>query len=337
MANWHIYKGDNTPPHDELDKLPSAPKWRQFNKGNQSGHDSETKKRSNEYTRGENFVSEENEIEIINAALYLRRPLLVKGTPGIGKSTIAFSVAHELKLGKVLYWPITTRTTLKDGLYNYDAIGRLQEFQMAKPEGKIPDIGKYIRLGPLGTALLPSERPRVLLIDEIDKCDIDLPNDLLCVFEEGRFEIPELSRLAVKDSDDNTEDTDDNIKYVFPHDSKKRVPIEGGHVICNAFPFVVLTSNAERELPAPFLRRCLRLDIKEPESDKLSKIVSSHFSDIDIEAKNKLIETFVTKRKDGDLATDQLLNALYLTTKGIDLFDGKDDLINAVLRNLNTT
>lgn len=125
---------------------------------------------------------------MVNAALYLRRPLLVTGNPGTGKTSLAYSVAYELDLGEVLYWPITTRTTLKDGLYNYDAVGRLQDAKL-NPDDSLNRIGKYITLGPLGTALLPSERPRVLLIDEIDKSDVDLPNDLLHVFENGEYTI----------------------------------------------------------------------------------------------------------------------------------------------------
>lgn len=134
-------------------------------------------------------------LELINAALYLRRPLLVTGEPGSGKSTLAHSVAYELGLGRVLQWPIVSRTELKDGLYTYDAIGRLQDAQLAeRGTGRgSDDIGRYIRLGPLGTALLPAERPRVLLIDELDKSDIDLPNDLLNVVEEGSSPFPNWS------------------------------------------------------------------------------------------------------------------------------------------------
>lgn len=102
------------------------------------------------------------EVEAVNAALYLRRPLLVTGNPGTGKSTLAHAVAHELGLGKVLRWPIVSRTTLKDGLYHYDAIGRLQDVQLDRAvagqtaPSERPPIGSYLRLGPLGTALLPA-------------------------------------------------------------------------------------------------------------------------------------------------------------------------------------
>ncbi|MFM6859063.1 MAG: MoxR family ATPase, partial [Dolichospermum sp.] len=116
---------------------------------------------------------------------------------GTGKTSLAYAVAYELGLGEVLHWPITTRTTLKDGLYSYDAIGRLQDAK-DKDKDNLAEIGKYINLGSLGTALLPSEKPRVLLIDEIDKSDIDLPNDLLHIFEEGEFEIPVLRRIDDK-------------------------------------------------------------------------------------------------------------------------------------------
>jgi len=251
-----------------------------------------------------------------------------------GKSSLAYSVAYELELGKVLYWPVTTRTNLKDGLYRYDAIGRLQELQILrfkKPEGEIPtpDIGLYIRLGPLGTAFLPSEKPRVLLIDEIDKSDIDLPNDLLNIFEEGKFEIPELSRFPERE-----------VK-IFPHDSHlDRVTVTRGEIVCKEFPFVVITSNAERELPAPFLRRCLRLNMKEPTHEKLRDIVQTYFKDnvkengLDMDKCEKLIKMFIEMREKGNLATDQLLNAIYLLTRGID--PDKKSLREAILRHLST-
>src|SRR5207248_3463886 len=121
---------------------------------------------------------------------------------------------------------------LSDGLYHYDAIGRLQDTSI----GKLQDIGEYIRLGPLGAALLPLKKPRVLLIDEIDKSDIDLPNDLLHVFEEGEFEIPELVRLS-KDTR--------YVEVYYGKQSNLKVRIEEGRVCCRAFPFVVLTSNEE--------------------------------------------------------------------------------------------
>jgi len=148
-----------------ISKLPDPPPWRRF---------------GTQRPRGTTFQASPEEKQAINAALYLRRPLLVTGKPGTGKTSLAFAVANELKLGRVLRWSITSRSTVSEGLYRYDAIGRMQDRQLHPKE--TPDIGKYLRLGPLGTALLPSKLPRVLLVDELDKSDIDLPNDLLDIF-----------------------------------------------------------------------------------------------------------------------------------------------------------
>jgi MoxR-like ATPase len=330
MSDWRIYHGEGEP-HDGITKLPPPPPWRMFtgkvlNKLEFEGEDDAYMERL--LARGEVFQASEEEIELVNAGLYLRRPLLITGKPGCGKSSLAYSVARELKLGPVLRWSITTRSTLADGLYHYDAIGRLQDVSLKEgltSDRSASDIGQYIRLGPLGAALLPSEKPRVLLIDEIDKSDIDLPNDLLHIFEEGEFEIPEMVRLS--------QDTR-YVEVYYGKQSDLKVRIEGGRVRCRAFPFVVLTSNEEREFPPAFLRRCLRLDMKVPDKDKLLKIVEAHLGPEVFPAADQLVEDFLIERSTGDLATDQLLNAIYLCSRGIDLRE-KNELFQAVLRHLS--
>ncbi|MEU7347410.1 AAA family ATPase [Streptomyces bacillaris] len=180
-------------------------------------------------------------VDAVNAALHLRRPLLVSGPAGSGKTSVIEQVAHELRLGGVLRWHITSRSSLTEALYRYDALGRIhaQSLRSAMSQGAAArtgrgrsrdEIGPFLQLGPLGTALVPSEQPRALLIDEIDKSDLDLPSDLLEVLERGEFVIPELvryrkPRVAVRlwDSDE---------EYV----------VERGRVPCTQFPFILLTS-----------------------------------------------------------------------------------------------
>ncbi|MFN0086519.1 MAG: AAA family ATPase [Blastocatellia bacterium] len=246
----------------------------------------------------------------------------ISGDPGSGKSSLIYAVAYELGLGEVLRWSITSRSTGQQGLYQYDAIGRLQEAQLRLQEAQLgllrkgkpldispspelePEedrgIGKYIKLGPLGTALLPTDRPRALLIDEIDKSDLDLPNDLLHVFEEGEYTIPELERLT--QSDVTVKDHQGN-----------DAPIHKGRVKCRQFPFVILTSNGEREFPPAFLRRCLQLEMKKPDDREwLAEIVRGRLGDSIAAEADPLITKFLESRKKGKVAIDQLLNTLFL-------------------------
>lgn len=351
---WWIFKGMGVP-HDEIrNRLPPPPNWRKFSKVEDeklidpqllaSLDDEETKRHI-----GDGFQVSKDEIELVNAALYLRRPLLITGKPGSGKSSLAYAVAHELKLGRVLHWPITTHSTLIDGLYHYDAIGRLEDASLKEKRFAANDptlrtlsldVGRYMRLGPLGTALLPWKYPRVLLIDEIDKSDIDLPNDLLNIFEEGEFNIPKLMpRLAYPAYDnDNSDKEETKQTYVMPDGGKRatdRVPISNGHVKCHTFPFVILTSNGEREFPPAFLRRCLRLEMQLLDRGKLEKIVAAHLGKeaLKKEETELLIENFLTSRTKGDLATDQLLNAVYMSISGVTL-QGKEKLRESLLKYL---
>jgi MoxR-like ATPase len=335
MSAWRIFTG-NGEPHDAMASFATdspPPPWRRFRgvapDGAALSIDDALKKRF----ETAKFQASEKEIEVVNAAIHLRRPLLVTGKPGTGKTTLAYAIAHELKLGPVLNWPITSRSTLQDSLYRYDAIARLQEVNRNQQRGvpDDPDIGQFIRLGPVGTALLPTVYPRVLLVDEIDKSDIDLPNDLLHIFEEGRYEIPELTRISTEQPE---------VK-VPTADGDNRVTISHGRVVCQAFPIVVLTSNGEREFPGPFLRRCVRLDIPEHGKEKLSAIVDSYFAATETfttKQRDALIGRFLDHRSQGELSTDQLLNAICLTRHGFeigDLKDTRESLIKTIWKHLS--
>ncbi len=332
MSDWGIFQGTNQPDPDRITALPPPPSWRPAG----------TSALPLAKHRGATFHASADAIASVNAALYLRRPLLVTGLPGTGKSSLAYAVAYELGLGEVLVWSITTRAQLKDGLYRYDAIARLQD----KQQDNLSNIGDYLQLGPLGTALVPSDRPRILLIDEIDKGDIDLPNDLLCVFEEGGFAIPELERIQAKlPPAEQTSGVSVKTYYAPKADDPQRTDrdattrIKNGRVQCTAFPMIVMTSNGERDFPAPFLRRCVRLTMAEPSEDDLRTIVEAHLGELTTEAET-LIATFLDKRqaKDrGSLATDQLLNAIYLVTQG-NVPDGKtrEEMIDQILKPLNS-
>ncbi|NEQ18295.1 MAG: ATPase, partial [Moorea sp. SIO3E2] len=190
---------------------------------------------------------------------------------------------------------------------------------------------------PMGMAFHQSQpgRPAVLLIDEIDKSDIDMPNDLLHIFEEGFFEIPELSRL-------NT-DSQKVLPYrSHSNDSDEKVSVDKGLIQCQEFPLVLMTSNEAREFPPAFLRRCLRLSLKQPDTEEgFYKILENRFDATDLEQLDeparKLIKEFLgrIKAKDKKLATDQLLNAIYLLLQGDDLTEEKrKDVLNTIFKSL---
>ena len=342
-TDWKLFHGNSENP-TPLTEIPDRPPWRSFlpveevdsEEDRQYWETLQAKATEDQraIARGRSFQIQTDDngyseiVDGVNAAIHLRRPLLVTGVPGSGKTTLAYAIAYELQLGPVLVWPITARSTVQDALYRYDAIARLQDAQLDKTrrednsqnnqpteEGK---LGDYIQLGTVGTAFLPSRRPRVLLIDEIDKSDLNLPNDLLNLFEEGSFNIRELVRRR-RQNRENSEQQD-SLETVSTADDLE-VEVINGRVQCCEFPVVIMTSNGEREFPPAFYRRCLRLEMPKLTPESLFSIVQSHFnangSDwaATEDQLDKLIQEFLGRDRKADRATDQLLNAVYLMTR----------------------
>jgi MoxR-like ATPase len=312
-SEWKIFRGSpERTPGAVIDQwLEALPPWRRLARPSQTVDrqvplDETADRRGNAYV-----CSGHDELLRVNMALMLRRPLLITGAPGLGKSTLAYSIAWCLGLGAPLRWEINSRTTLQDGLYTYDAVGHLHASQ--NPTQEAP-IGDFITLGPLGTALLPTPRPRVLLVDELDKASFDLPNDLLHVFEEGAFALPELVRLGGKQA-------------VYAFDSRSgddRVLVSEGRISTLHHPVVVVTSNGERSFSEAFLRRCVRLDLKQPGREHLERVVTSQLGDsLPAELVGQALERYK------DQTTDVLLQALFLEhTYGV----GADDVDHALRR-----
>ncbi|UED86768.1 AAA family ATPase [Streptomyces profundus] len=305
-----FYVGDGTPRDVDLGE---PPPWRRFPR--QSLH--------------REFQPPPGLVEAVNAALALRRPLLLTGAPGSGKSTVIEQVAQELKLGRTLRWHITSRSTLTDALYHYDALGRIHAQRLEGGRGAdagADDIAPFVRLGPLGTALLPGERPRALLVDEIDKSDLDLPSDLLDVLERGEFEIPELARYR------------EDVVHVREAAENTLAALEKGRVRCTVFPFLVLTSNGERDFPAAFLRRCVRYTMPQPTVATLHRVVAAHLrvDEAQAGAVDTLVTAFVERLEAGEsLAVDQLLNAVHvLTAQEAPAEDDARSVLELILRGL---
>ena len=189
-----------------------------------------------------NYVATDDLKVAVNAAVLLRRPLLVKGEPGTGKTVLAEEIACAIN-APLITWNIKSTTKAHQGLYEYDAVARLRDGQLG--DARVHDIGNYIRKGKLWEAFTSKQLP-VLLIDEIDKADIEFPNDLLAELDRMAFDVYET----------------------------------GEHVAASERPIVVITSNNEKDLPDAFLRRCFFHYIRFPDADTMTAIIEVHFPGI---------------------------------------------------------
>ena len=241
----------------------------------------------NVFTGSDNYVVTDELMNAVNVSIALKKPLLIKGEPGTGKTMLAEAISQALDMDLII-WSIKSTTKAQDGLYVYDTVQRLYDSQFG--EGDVKDIAQYIKLGKLGEAFT-SDRQVVLLIDEIDKADLEFPNDLLWELDKMEFYINE---------------TKETIK------TKHR-------------PIVIITSNAEKELPDAFLRRCIFHYIEFPNEEKMADIIRVHYGDIDSKLMTKALEAFYKIRGMKDLqkrpSTSELLDwiqALMISGVSID-------------------
>jgi MoxR-like ATPase len=207
----------------------------------------------------ERYIASRDLEVAVNAAVTLQRPLLVKGEPGTGKTVLAYEVAQALDL-ELIEWHIKSTTKAQQGLYEYDAVSRLRDGQLGDP--RVHDIANYIVRGKLWDAF-EADEPVVVLIDEIDKADIEFPNDLLLELDRMRFFVYETRRT----------------------------------VIARHRPIVIITSNNEKELPDAFLRRCFFHYIRFPDRETMERIVQTHYPDIRRELARDALNVFFQIRE----------------------------------------
>lgn len=226
-----------------------------------------------ELTGSTAYIASDELLSSVKVARALGKPLLVKGEPGTGKTVLAQALAEQLGLD-LIAWNIKSTTKAQDGLYVYDTVARLYDSQFGE---SVSDIGKYIKLGKMGEAFQAEEQV-VLLIDEIDKADLEFPNDLLWELDRMEFYIPE---------------TKQTIR------AKNR-------------PIVIITSNAEKELPDAFLRRCIFHYIAFPDQEMMNRIIRAHYPHVDDELLAQAMEMFYLLRERGELqkkpSTSELLD-----------------------------
>ena len=209
---------------------------------------------SQEFHGSRDYVADPELLRAVNIAMALKKPLLIKGEPGTGKTVLAEAIAAALNK-QLMIWNIKSTTKAQDGLYVYDVVQRLYDSQFGG-QG-VDNIEKYVRLGKLGEAFTDEEQV-ILLIDEIDKADLEFPNDLLWELDRMEFHIPETGRT----------------------------------VKANHRPVVIITSNAEKELPDAFLRRCVFHYIEFPDRELMAEIVRVHYPDIGEKLLGQVLEAF---------------------------------------------
>jgi len=207
----------------------------------------------------DNYITSPELRHSVNIAVALGRPLLVRGEPGTGKTLLAHAISEDLGL-ELLIWNIKSTSKAVEGLYVYDTVRRLQDSRFGDRD--VSDIRQYINLGPLGKALT-GEKQMVLLIDEIDKADLEFPNDLLHELDTMEFTVTET----------------------------------GDHHVATQRPVVIITSNAEKELPDPFLRRCIFHYIEFPDEKLMADIVRVHHPDIGKKLLRQCLEKFYWLRE----------------------------------------